>query len=228
MPLNNRIVKPGRNPGTVLSEDDEVLTPPEDWVFLPAGDGPLTRKVKQRCCTWQVKIRKGKRIISRGIWAEEQHIMAARKELDAKRSAPGYQQKRAAAKRRRQRQHEQYVQEFHKATLAFLAFHPLHGDMAELLASAVTDLATPVGSGTVARTERIPLEKRVEAAVIAWLRHQTTSYDNMKIARIRGRRREVRHLLAQRSTALLNKYRSALEIRPDCPLKSALEPAREK
>lgn len=38
----------------------------------------------------------------------------------------------------------------------------------------VTHHATPVGSGTVARTKRIPVEYRAEAAVIAWMRHQTT------------------------------------------------------
>lgn len=52
--------------------------------------------------------------------------------------------------------------------------------------------AVPVGSGTVARTQLIPLEQRAEAAVIAWMRHQTTAYDRMSIARIKGERREVR------------------------------------
>jgi hypothetical protein len=51
----------------------------------------------------------------------------------------------------------------------------------------VTDHATPVGSGTVARTKRIPVEQRAEAAVIAWMRHQTTGYDGMVIPRIKGK-----------------------------------------
>jgi hypothetical protein len=45
----------------------------------------------------------------------------------------------------------------------------------------VTTHAAPVGSGTVARTERIPIERRAEAAVIAWMRHQTTAYDNLAL-----------------------------------------------
>ena len=69
----------------------------------------------------------------------------------------------------------QYVDDFTGAVLAFLAFHPAHAALADRLAKAVTDHATPVGSGTVARTKRIPVEQRAEAAVIAWLRHQTTS-----------------------------------------------------
>lgn len=222
MPLKNRIVRPGSSTGTVLTDSGEALIPPANWAFLPAGDGPLTRSVKQRCCSWQVQIQKGRRKISKGIWAEEHHIQTAREELEAKRSTPEYARQRSTTLRRRERQHEEYVREFHRATLAFLAFHPAHSDKAELLAGAVTDLATPVGSGTVARTERIPLEERVKAAVIAWLRHQTTGYDRMYIARVKGRRREVRRMLAQQSLQLLTNYRSAAEISPECPLRLAL------
>jgi hypothetical protein len=35
--------------------------------------------------------------------------------------------------------------------------------------------------------------------VIAWMRHQTTGYDGMVIPRVKGKRREVRRLLARRS-----------------------------
>ena len=107
--------------------------------------------------------------------------------------------------------------------LAFLDFAPGYVDLAEQLADAVTQHATPVGSGTVARTQRIPIEQRAESAVIAWLRHQTTAYDNMKIARVKGKRREVRRMLAEESRRLLENYRKG---RPtdatSCPLQRAL------
>lgn len=74
------------------------------------------------------------------------------------------------------------------------------------LAAEVTAHATPVGSGTVARTQRIPIERRAESAVIAWLRHQTTAYDHMQIARVKGKRREVRRMMAGESRRLLAKY----------------------
>ena len=61
------------------------------------------------------------------------------------------------------------------AVRSFLAFHGNYADLAEQMARAVTDHATPVGSGTVARTKRIPVEQRAEAAVIAWMRHKTTA-----------------------------------------------------
>ena len=94
--------------------------------------------------------------------------------------------------------------------------------MAEQLADAVTQHATPVGSGTVARTQRIPIEKRAESAVIAWLRHQTTAYEDMKIPRVKGKRREVRRMLAERSRRLLERYRAGGAADPACPLQQAL------
>ena len=106
--------------------------------------------------------------------------------------------------------------------MAFLAFHPNHADLADRLARAVTDHATPVGSGTVARTKRIPVEQRAEAAVIAWLRHQTTGYGGLVIPRIKGKRREVRRMLAARSKELLARYRRGEPVPEDCPLWKAL------
>jgi hypothetical protein len=86
----------------------------------------------------------------------------------------------------------------------------------------VTDHATPVGSGTVARTKRIPVEQRAEAAVIAWMRHSTTSYDSLVIPRVKGKRREVRRMLAQRSKELLARYRGGEPVTDGCPLKRVL------
>src|SRR5204863_4676307 len=102
--------------------------------------------------------------------------------------------------------------------IAFLAFHEKYADLADRMARAITDHATPVGSGTVARTKRIPLEQRAEAAVIAWMRHQTTGYDGMVIPRIKGKRRAVRRMLAQRSKELLARYRRGESVTEGCPL----------
>lgn len=90
------------------------------------------------------------------------------------------------------------------------------------LARAVTEQARPVGSGTVARTKQIPIEKRAEAAVIAWMRHQTTAYDSMVIPRGKGKRREVRRMLAQWSQPLLVRYRRGEAVGDECLLQQAL------
>ena len=87
------------------------------------------------------------------------------------------------------------------------------------MARAITAHATPVGSGTVARTKQISVERRAEAATIAWLRHQTTAYDHMSIPRVRGARRAIRRQLAQVSRALLDLHRrDAAHAERLCPL----------
>ena len=146
-----------------------------------------------------------------------------RAELKQERATPEYAKKLAAGQRRRGEAQAEYVQEFRGHVLRFLAFHPQHGATAERLADAVTAHATPVGSGTVARTERIPVDERAEAAVIAWMRHQTTAYDSMVIPRVKGKRREVRRMLAQRSKMLLEGYRAGRVVSEGCPLRKALD-----
>lgn len=213
---------PGPVPGTVRAADGQVLTVPEGWVLLPPGDAALTRRVKAAGAHWVVQERKGRKLFSRGVWADEATIERIRAELEAERSTPGYAKKQQASSRRRERVQTQYVQEFTAAVLAFLDFHPSYAPLADRLARAVTEHATPVGSGTVARTQRIPVEQRAEAAVIAWMRHQTTAYDSMTIPRVKGKRREVRRMLAQRSKQLLQRYRQGEAIEGDCPLQQAL------
>jgi hypothetical protein len=179
--------------------------------------------VKAAGPTWTVQEKRGRKTFSRGLWAPGATVEQVRAELDAERATPQYARKRQADTRRRERQQADYVEDFRQAVLDFLAFAATHADLANLLASAVTRHATPVGSGTVARTKRIPVERRAEAAVIAWLRHATTAYDHMAIPRVKGKRREVRRLLAEQSKRLLNDYRAGRLVAPDaCPLAKAL------
>jgi Uncharacterized conserved protein (DUF2293) len=131
-------------------------------------------------------------------------------------------QKEGSYARRREKAQAEYVEDFLGAVVTFLGFHANYADLADRLACAVTDHATPVGSGTVARTKRIPVEQRAEAAVIAWMRHQTTGYDGMVIPRVRGKRREVRRMLARRSQDLLEGYRRGTPVPQGCPLRLAL------
>jgi hypothetical protein len=189
---------------------------------LPPGDAALTRRVKAAGDHWVVQEKKGRKVFSRGVWAPAATIERVRGELAAERSTEGYARRREATARRRDKAQAHYVEDFYGAVLVFLAFHPQHSDLAERLARAVTDHATPVGSGTVARTRRIPVEERAEAAVIAWMRHQTTGYDGMVLPRVKGKRREVRRMLARRSTQLLERYRRGEAVGEECPLKRAL------
>ena len=213
---------PGPTPNTVRAADGRVLTVPEGWVLLPPGDAALTRRVKEAGDHWMVQEKKGRKVFSRGVWAQAATIDRIGAELAAERATERFTKRKEADAQRRDKAQAEYVEDFFGAVVAFLAFHPNYAEFADRLARAVTDHATPVGSGTVARTKRIPVEERAEAAVIAWMRHQTTAYDGMTIPRIKGERREVRRMLARRSQELLARYRRGEPVPQGCPLRKAL------
>lgn len=213
---------PGPTPDTVRTPSGQTRPVPAGWSLLPPGDAALTRRVKAAGPHWLVQERVGRKVFSRGIWAPRETIEQFQRELAAERGTAAYARRRESDTRRREAKQTEYVEDFRQAVLEFLAFHERHAPLARKLADAVAGHATPVGSGTVARTKRIPIERRAEAAVIAWLRHQTTAYDSMKIARVKGKRREVRRMLAERSRHLLHRYRRGEAAAWDCPLAAVL------
>ena len=215
---------PGPTAGPVRTAEGTILTVPPGWVLLPPGDAALTRRVKAAGDHWVVAEKKGRKLFSRGVWTAAETIERIQQDLLAERSTESFARRKEGDTRRREKVQAEYVEDFHGAVVAFLAFDPRYAELAEQLAQAVTLHATPVGSGTVARTKRIPVEQRAEAAVIAWMRHQTTGYDNLVIPRIRGERREVRRMLAARSRQLLEHYRRGLALKTSCPLQQALNP----
>lgn len=216
------IVAPGSTARTVITADGRVLTAPADWELLPPGDAGLTRRVKAAGPTWAVQEKRGRKIFSKGLWCSSKDVATIRAQLAIERADPKHARKRAAAAEKRAEKQSEYVQDFRAAVLLFLNFAPMYQMLAERLATAIAKQATPVGSGTVARTVRIPIEERAEAATIAWLRHQTTAYDEMKIARVKGERRAVRRELAEQSRKLLDRYRRGLSAAEGCPLQAAL------
>ena len=216
-------VWPGPRPKTVIADGGMILEIPAGWILLPPGDAGLTRRVKAAGPTWTMREKKGRRIMSRGVWAPAAHIEQARADLVEERSTDAYAAKQRSAAKRREKVQAEYTEDFHGAVLAYLNFPPMHAELAERVARAVTVHATPVGSGTVARTKRIPLADRAAAAVLAWMRHKTSDYDNMKISRFGDDRREVRREIAQISKFLLGRYRQGEVIAEDvCLLRAAL------
>lgn len=195
---------------------------PDGWVHVPPGDPLVTRRIKARGPAWVVSENVRNKTFSRGLFAPSVLVERVRAAAEAERGSGEYQKKLEAGRARREREQADYVRQFHREVVAFLGFAAVHREVAEQLAARVTAHATPVGSGTVARTKRIDVDQRAEAAVIAWMRHQTTAYDSMSIARVAGRRREVRRELAARSRALLERYRSGKPAAEDCPLARAL------
>ncbi|MBC2601831.1 DUF2293 domain-containing protein [Puniceicoccus vermicola] len=217
-------VRPSPKPRHVFTVQGNLLAVPAGWELLPPGDAALSRRIKADGPHWIVKEKKGRKVFSRGIWAPAKRIEALRLALETERADPAYTRKLEQSRARRARQESAYQEDFKQALIDYLGFHPRYELLAKRLADLIGNHATPVGSGTVARTQRIPIEKRAEAATIAWLRHQTTAYDHMHIPRQKGARREVRRMLAQESKCLLAGYRQGTRIDVEnCPLQKALQ-----
>lgn len=208
----------------VLTEDGRQLNVPEEWDCLPPGDAAVTRKLKSLGPSWTAQRKKGRKTFSDGVWAPKENIAKAKALVAQKRATPEYTQNLERSRRRRAEKQVEYAGEFYETLLHWLNFHPRYAEQAKEMARQISDHATPVGSGTVARTQRIPLEERAASAAIAWMRHQTTAYDTMQIARVKGRRREVRRELAAQSKHLLAAYRAGGDIDASaCPLAQALQ-----
>ena len=217
---------PGPTKNSLRTANGSVVSAPEGWTLLPPGDAALTRRVKAAGEHWIVQEKKGRRVYSQGVWAAAATIERIRAELQAERATEAYSRRKESDVRRRSEAQTEYVHDFFQAVVSFLAFHPSHAAFADRLAKVVTEYVTPVGSGTVARTRRIPVEKRAEAAVIAWMRHHTTGYDSMAIVRVKGKRREIRRLLARESHDLLSRYRRGEPVAEGCSLAACLAPPR--
>jgi hypothetical protein len=217
-----QIVSPGPN-GSLINEYGQPVKPPIAWVFLPAGDAGVTRKVTAKGEYWRVQYKKGRRTISKGVWAPKATIQQAQEAVTEVRETDEYKKKQDYALKRRTKKQEEYDAAFCKAVEDYLNFHDRYKSMEQKLAKAVTAHTIPVGSGTVARTQMIPIEERAARAVIAWMRHKTTAYDNLKIANRKGERRAVRRTLAQQSVVLLSSYRKGSEIKENCFLQNAIK-----
>lgn len=196
---------------------------PPGWDFIPSGNPALTRRLKAAGPYWIVRQKFGRKEYTVGLCAPADTAQLLKEQLEAEHSSPEYLKKLEAERERRRKKEELYSMEFRAAIVAFLDFHEKWASLAEELAAVISEFTTPVGSGTVARTSRIPIEERAKAAVIAWMRHNTTDYDTRHIQHAAGARREVRRSLAGESMELLKKYRKGLDTGEDCPLRAALK-----
>ncbi len=222
MSIETLDVSPSSTARHVVNAKGDTLKIPDGWALLEPGDAALSRRIKKDGPTWTMKEKKGRRLFSKGIWAPANRIAELRADLEQERLDPSYQKKLDAGRKRREKEQVAYAADFETSVRQYLSFAPAYAALAEAMAKHIADHATPVGSGTVARTKRISIEQRAEAATIAWMRHQTTAYDDMVIPRVKGKRREVRKQLAMRSKQLLNDYRKGAERSQSCPLAAAL------
>jgi len=220
------VLAPTADPRVFVDAQGARHTPPDGWVCLPPGDATVTRRVKQLGPSWAVLEKRGRKTFSRGLWAPRDNVEAVRAAVARERSTDDHAKRRAGDRARRARAEASYAATFEAEVHTFLGFSNEWDLLARVLARKVAAHATPVGSGTVARTKRIDVAARAEAAVIAWMRHQTTAYDAMVIPRVEGKRREVRRALAEASRAVLDLHRRDVpHLVRSCPLCAALVPA---
>ncbi len=219
---NNKNISYNKQHKLINNQGEEVCIP-KHWQFLPAGDAGLTRKVTKHNLYFRLVFQKGRRIQSKGIWAPKEIINRETAAIQQLRNTEQYQKQTQYNKQYREKKEKEYQQEFFLSIIQFLNFHVRYQNIERVLAKLICKHAIPVGSNTVARTKMIPIEERASKAVIAWMRHQTTAYDNMHIARIKGERRMVRRELAKYSVSILNNYRKGEDILPSCPLKQFFE-----
>lgn len=202
----------------MFSLQGDLLAVPEDWALLPPGDAALSRRIKQDSPTWTVKEKKGRKEFSHGIWAPADRIELLQTARTLEKAEPAYKRQLEAGRTRRAKAEVAYSEDFTLALRDYLNFHSRYALLADRLSQLIAAHAVPVGSGTVARTKRIPIEQRAEAATIAWLRHQTTAYDHMNIPRVKGARREVRPIKRRRRPRSQTRKETAIAAAP--PLQS--------
>lgn len=221
--VGSLVLAPTSDPRVFVAPDGSRHTPPTGWVCLPPGDAALTRRVKLAGPSWAVLEKRGRKVFSKGLWAPRENVEAVRAAIEAERATEGYAKKRQTDRARRERTQAEYVVTFEQEVLTFLCFSREWLDLGRVMARKVAAHATPVGSGTVARTKRISVAERAEAAVIAWMRHQTTAYDRLAIPRVKGKRREVRRELARVSRVVLDQHRRDVPHGiAECPLCAAI------
>lgn len=165
-------------PGDVFERRLGHLKIPEGWQFLPRGDVYLTRTVKKLGPTWVLlKFNSRRRVMQAcGLYAPKLNIEKAN--AMAEETCERRASQRVAGAKARARKEENYREGFKKAVREFLNFAPQHAELAMKIASNVAEHACVVGSGRVARTQKIDLLEKVRLATIAYIRHQHTNYEN--------------------------------------------------
>ena len=223
MPTETRSFLITKSDRDLKDKTGKVFSVPTGWKNLPAGDASVTRKVKSLGPTWTVQEKKGRKAFSHGVWAAKEQIEEAVTLVEAQRADPKHQKKLAQVKVRRDEKETVFGEDFQQAIIQFLNFDQKYHHLVEQLSKRVKEHAVPVGSGTVARSSSVTLNDKAALAVMAWMRHQTSTYDSTPVQRVKGARRELRRQIARKSERILAKYRRGDDVDfKVCPLYKAL------
>lgn len=152
---------------------------PEKWDLLESGDPLITRRVKARGKYWEYYHELKTKAYNKklGIFAPINIIEEERGKISSERRTKEYEQRLQRSQKSREKKETKYRKEFAEACFQFLNFVPDQKDLAWQIAWGAASVATNVGSGRVGRTKKLPLEKKAELAVRAFIRHNFTNYD---------------------------------------------------
>ena len=65
--------------------DGKVVKVPENWIFIPAGDPGLTRRLKKSGEYWSVVHKRKNRIEALGIWVASDRVQEIKNALETER-----------------------------------------------------------------------------------------------------------------------------------------------
>jgi len=148
----------------------------EHLIFLPSGDAALTRRSKKHSKISAVVLkwsRARRRYERQGLLVEERALILAEQECLSDSEVRARQQERAEA--RRQVIDRQYVKSFAQQIRERFTHCPVQSDI------RIAEHACLKYSGRVGRSAQAKNfdEKAIRLAVLAYIRHEHTSYDTL-------------------------------------------------
>ncbi|MDC1106865.1 DUF2293 domain-containing protein [Prolixibacteraceae bacterium] len=214
--------------GKLIDRNGKEVIIPRKWSFFPAGDAGVTRAITKQKNYIRVKELRGRRAISKGIWAPEELIQEAKQRMTKVRSSDIYRKQKLQREMRRDQIQEAFIESLEHAIRDRLSFHNCYKELEESLAKAIVDHSSPIGSGTVSRSSRLSIETKAEKAINGWVRHHLTPYEQLKIARTKGARRLARKMMIDKGNEVLVVYRKGQECPNPCPIHKSLNSLSRK
>ena len=148
---------------------------PKNWELLKTGDAGLTRAVRKVGPYWEVVEKRRKLTTVVGTFAPTDIIEQVKADRAAR--AEDLEAKRIASAKSRKRKELLKSGKLRAEIIKYLEFRSEFEQEAQEIAESVVSWTTPVGSGTVGRSQSLSPAEIAERAVRAHLRHEMTNYD---------------------------------------------------
>ena len=171
---------------------------PSKYVAVLPSDPYLTRKIKSLSDTVFLKMRKGRQYSSVvTMFAPKEAVEEAEKLAEAS-------QEERAKKRKAARAYQAKRENEHQADMV-VTMRRVFPKMPAEIAPKIVQHAFEVSSGRVGRTRMLDTKEKIRLAVVAYIRHNRTRYDEL-LANGYGRR-EAREIVAAKIEATLEKWK---------------------